>query len=147
MTTLGHVVLYVKDLEKSLNFYKDIVGLSLRGKVFNDRAAVLSGGSTHHELMLIEVGQAPGPLQGKRLGLYHIGWKIGDDIAVLKQVHERLAAIHYPVNGTSDHTISQSLYLHDPDGNEIELYVDDPDYDWQNNDDWMESPVKPLKMD
>ncbi len=53
----------------------------------------------------------------------------------------------YPVAGLSDHTISQSIYLRDPDGNELELYVDDPDYDWKNDDGWMEAPVKPLDLD
>ena len=70
MTKLGHIVLYVKDLDNSANFYRDIVRLSAQGKIFNDRAAVLTGGNTHHELMLIQVGSAPGPLHGKRIGLY-----------------------------------------------------------------------------
>ena len=147
MTQLGHVVLYVKDLARSLKFYTEIVGLDLRGTVFNDRAAILSGGDTHHELMLIQVGPAPGPLHGKRLGLYHIGWKIGNDIAALKELHARLTALDYPIIGLSDHSISQSLYLPDPDGNEIELYVDNPDYDWRNNRDWMDTPVKPLTLE
>jgi catechol 2,3-dioxygenase len=55
--------------------------------------------------------------------------------------------MHCPIDGLSDHTISQSIYLRDPDGNEVELYVDAPDYDWNNNDDWMEAPVKPLVLD
>ena len=60
MTELGHVVYYVRNLEASLGFYRDAVGLALVGKLFNGRAALLSGGRTHHELLLIEVGEAGG---------------------------------------------------------------------------------------
>jgi catechol 2,3-dioxygenase len=147
MTTLGHVVFYVRDLQTSVKFYTDIVGLELKGSIFNSRAALLSGGSTHHELLLIQVGSADGPLQGKRIGLYHVGWKVGDSLAVLKTLYQRLLAMDYPVDGLSDHTISQSIYLRDPDGNEVELYVDAPDYDWKSNGDWMEAPVKPLILE
>ena len=147
MTTLGHVVFYVRDLQTSVKFYTDIVSLELKGSIFNNRAALLSGGSTHHELLLIQVGSADGPLQGKRIGLYHVGWKVGDSLAVLKTLYQRLLAMDYPVDGLSDHTISQSIYLRDPDGNEVELYVDAPDYDWKSNDDWMEAPVKPLILE
>ncbi len=147
MTTLGHVVFYVRDLQTSVKFYTDIVGLDLKGFIFNNRAALLSGGSTHHELLLIQIGSADGPLQGKRIGLYHVGWNVGDSLATLKALYEKLRAMDYPVDGLSDHTISQSIYLRDPDGNEVELYVDDPDYDWKNDDGWMEAPVKPLDLD
>lgn len=146
MTTLGHVVFYVRDLQTSVKFYTDIVGLDLKGFIFNNRAALLSGGSTHHELLLIQIGSADGPLQGKRIGLYHVGWKVGDSLAALKTLYEKLRVINYPVDGLSDHTISQSIYLRDPDGNELELYVDDPDYDWKDDDGWMEAPVKPLDL-
>jgi catechol 2,3-dioxygenase len=146
MANLGHVVFYVRDLERSVKFYTEIVGLGLSGKIFNDRAALLSGGSTHHELLLIQVGEAQGPMHGKRIGLYHVGWRIGESIDELKAVYNKLNELGYPVDGLSDHTISQSIYLRDPDGNEVELYVDDPDYDWENDDSWMEAPVKPLSM-
>ncbi len=143
---LGHVVLYVKDLQISSRFYTELVGLQICGEIFNGRASLLTGGSTHHELLLIEVGEAPGPMQGNRIGLYHIGWKVGDSLAELKNVYEKLAQANYPVSGLSDHTISQSIYLHDPDGNEIELYVDNPAIDWRNDKSWQLAPVKPLKL-
>ena len=144
MANLGHVVFYVRDLERSVSFYTQIVGLGLRGRIFNGRAALLSGGSTHHELLLIQVGEADGPMRGKRIGLYHVGWKIGDSLDDLSALYKRLTGSGYPIDGLSDHTISQSIYLTDPDGNEVELYVDNPDYDWKNDDSWMEAPVKPL---
>lgn len=146
MTNLGHVVFYVRDLERSVRFYTEVVGLGLSGMIFNGRAALLSGGSTHHELLLIQVGEAQGPMHGRRIGLYHIGWKVGDSIDELKSLYNRLIDLDYPIDGLSDHTISHSIYLRDPDGNEVELYVDNPDYDWSNDDSWMEAPVKPLNL-
>lgn len=144
MANLGHVVFYVRDLDRSVKFYTDVVGLGLSGTIFNNRAALLSGGSTHHELLLIQVGEAQGPVQGKRIGLYHVGWKIGDTLDALRDRFNRILELGYDIDGVSDHTISQSIYLRDPDGNEVELYVDNPDFDWRNDDSWMETPVKPL---
>jgi catechol 2,3-dioxygenase len=146
MTNLGHVVFYVRDLERSVNFYTEVVGLGLSGMIFNGRAALLSGGSTHHELLLIQVGEAQGPVHGRRIGLYHVGWKIGDSIEQLKALYDKLNELDYPIDGLSDHTISHSIYLRDPDGNEVELYADNPDYDWSTDNSWMEAPVKPLNL-
>lgn len=143
---LGHVVYYVRNLQASIRFYTDALGLGLRGKIFKQKAALLTGGRTHHELLLIEVGEADGPLTGKRIGLYHVGWKVGNSLQQLRQCHQRLTELGYKVSGMSDHTVSQSLYLHDPDGNEVEFYVDNPAYDWRHNDSWLEAPVKPLKL-
>lgn len=146
MAELGHVVLYVRDLEDSSAFYSEVVGLRQIGRIFNNRGALFSGGRTHHELLLIEVDDAPGPLQGRRLGLYHIGWKVGDKLDDLREALQRVEAFGAEVDGLANHTVSQSLYVRDPDGNEIELYVDDPDYDWAESDEWMEAPVKGLDL-
>lgn len=146
MPELGHVVLYVRELRRSLAFYRDVVGLNVVGEIFDGHAAMLSGGRTHHELLLIEVGNAPGPIAGRRIGLYHIGWKIGDSLAELRAMKQRLEQRKVDIDGDSDHTVSQSLYVRDPDGNELELYVDDPAIDWTADRSWMEAPVKPLRL-
>ena len=146
MTELGHVVFYVRELERSVQFYTNIVGLSMKGKIFNDKAAILTGGRTHHELLLIQVGEAEGPMRGQRIGLYHTGWKIGDSLDELKMKFQQLNNMNYPIDGMSDHLVSHSLYLQDPDGNEIELYVDNPDYDWREDNSWMDTPVRPLNL-
>lgn len=146
MAQLGHVVFYVRNLERSLAFYRDVVGLELVGRIFRGKAAMLTGGRTHHELLLIEVGNQPGPPAGARVGLYHVGWKVGDTLDVLRAARERVRNAGYDIDGESDHTVSQSLYLRDPDGNEIELYVDDPSVDWRNDLTWLEVPVKPLQL-
>ncbi|MDH3637818.1 MAG: VOC family protein [Gammaproteobacteria bacterium] len=146
MAELGHIVLYVRDLEQSVNFYSAVVNLDVQGRIFDGRGALLSGGRTHHELLLIEVGDAPGPLTGRRLGLYHTGWKVGDSLDELRAARDRVNAHGTAIDGISDHVVSQSLYLRDPDGNEVELFVDDPNLDWRSNRDWLDTPVKPLKL-
>lgn len=146
MTELGHIVYYVRNLDVSIRFYRDAVGLSLSGKLFNNRAAVLTGGRTHHELLLIQVADADGPQTGRRIGLYHAGWKVGDDMEALKRVKARIEKHGYVIDNMADHTISQSLYLRDPDGNEVELYVDNPECNWKEDNSWMQAPVKPLQF-
>ena len=146
MTELGHIVYYVKDLERSVNFYRDVLQLDVKGKIFHNQAAILTGGRTHHELLLIQVGDAKGPLFGKRIGLYHAGWKVGNSLAELSAAKQRCQQYAVQIDGESDHTVSQSLYIRDPDGNEIELFVDDPNFDWASDDSWMEAPVKPLQI-
>jgi catechol 2,3-dioxygenase len=139
-------VYYVRNLEASLRFYRDAVGLEAGGKILNGRAVLLSGGRTHHELLLIAVGDAQGPLTGKRIGLYHVGWKIGESLEAMTQARTRILQLGYSIDGQSDHTVSQSLYLRDPDGNEVELFVDNPAFDWKSDASWMEAPVKPLVL-
>ena len=146
MSELGHVVLYVRELKRSAAFYTEIVGLRQVGVLFGHRAAAFTGGRTHHELLLIEVGAAPGPLHGRRIGLYHMGWRVGTGLDDLRAVRDRLRAHNWSIDGQADHTVSQSLYVSDPDGNEIELYVDDPTVDWRSSTDWLEAPVKPLTL-
>ena len=146
MAELGHVVFYVRDLQASMRFYTEVVGLALQGMIFRGRGALLSGGRTHHELLLLEVGDVGGPLQGRRIGLYHTGWKVGEDIADLKAAMQRVTSMGVEIEGIADHTITQSIYLKDPDGNEVELYVDDPGVDWRNDASWMSAPVKTLDL-
>ena len=145
---LGHIVFYVKDLEISLRFYEKILGWE---RIISDtlpfNAAALSSGRTHHELLLIEVGDAPKSPIGRRLGFYHAAFKIGNSIEELKSAYKDLMKYGMDIIGTSDHTVSKSIYLLDPDGNEIELYIDDSRYDWKNNPTLVLSPIKSLSLD
>ena len=143
---LGHVVFYVKDLNRSLAFYRDLLGFQEIGTTFGGAAAALTSGRTHHELLLIEVGPAPGPPPGPRLGLYHIGIKVGDSLNELRAAKQDLERAGVPITGMSDHTVSQSLYLTDPDGNEVELYVDADPTLWEKNPAAVLSPIKPLRL-
>lgn len=143
---LGHVVFYVKDLKRSLAFYRDLLGFTEIGRIFDGKAAALTSGRTHHELLLIEVGEAPRTPSGRRLGLYHIGIKVGDSLAELRDAEQELKRAGVPIAGMSDHTVSQSLYLKDPDGNEVELYVDADPKIWRDDPAAVLSPIKPLKL-
>lgn len=143
---LGHVVFYVANLERSLAFYRDLLGFNEIGRIFNGTAAALTSGRTHHELLLIQVGDAPGPLTGRRRGLYHIGIKIGDSLNELRAAKRELEQAGVGINGMSDHTVSQSLYLEDPDGNEVELYVDADEAIWKADPEAVLSPIKPLVL-
>ncbi|HEY6377970.1 MAG TPA: VOC family protein [Candidatus Dormibacteraeota bacterium] len=145
---LGHVVLYVRSLERSAAFYGDLLGwprITPAGLPFP--AAAFSSGRTHHELLLIEVGPDARPLQGgRRVGLYHIGLKVGDSDDELREAVAQLREAGTPVVGMSDHTVTHSLYVLDPDGNEIELYVDMPGVDWKTNPEAVMAPVRPLAL-
>ena len=143
---LGHVVFYVKNLERSLAFYRDLLGFKEVGRVFGGAAAALTSGRTHHELLLIQVGDVPGPMTGRRRGFYHIGIKVGDNLDELRTAKGELEQAGIEIEGMSDHTVSQSLYLRDPDGNEVELYVDADETTWKNNPAAAVSPIKPLRL-
>lgn len=143
---LGHVVLYVENLRRSVEFYSDLLGLESYGTIFNGKAAVLTSGRTHHELLLIEVGPAPGPLAGRRLGLYHVGWCIGNTLEQLIQAKNQLIEAGIQIDGITDHTITKSIYVKDPDGNELELYIDCPEIDWKTDSSWIENPIKALNI-
>jgi len=143
---LGHVVFYVRNLDRSLAFYRDLLGFSEVGRIFSGKAAALTSGRTHHELLLIEVGDTPGPPEGRRIGLYHIGIKIGDTLDELRTAARELELAGVTITGASDHTVSQSLYLLDPDGNEIELYVDADPTIWEQNPAAVLAPIKPLRL-
>ncbi|MDH4328884.1 MAG: VOC family protein [Nitrospira sp.] len=143
---LGHVVFYVRDLERSLAFYRDLLGFQEVGRIFNGMAAALTSGRTHHELLLIQVGDAPGPPSGRRRGFYHIGIKVGDSLDELRAAKRELDTSGIVIDGMSDHTVTQSLYLRDPDGNEVELYVDADESLWKNNPAAVLSPIKPLTL-
>jgi catechol-2,3-dioxygenase len=109
--------------------------------------AAFSSGRTHHELLLIEVGEGAEPLpNGQHLGLYHFGLKIGDSDEDLKEALATLEEAGVVVNGATDHTVTHSLYIQDPDGNEIELYIDVPGADWRNDPDLFFSRPKGLEL-
>lgn len=123
---LGHVVLFVKDVEQSQRFYGETLGWrEVRREGARPNTATFSTGRTHHELYLMQVGDDAQPVQrGRRLGLYHIGVKIGTTDEELRDALAELHEAGVEVVGSSDHGFTHSLYILDPDGNEIELYID-----------------------
>ena len=141
---LGHLVLYVRNIERSAHFYETVLGWHRLPSPPHIPVALFSGGRTHHELLLIEVGEDATPIpQGHRIGLYHFGLKIGDTIDELKTAMHELETQGISYAGT-DHTVTNSLYIADPDGNEIELYIDVPGIDWKNEPELLLRQARPL---
>jgi len=133
---LGHLVLYVSDIERSREFYRDVLGWSELPLPSGARApiAAFSSGRTHHELLLIEVGPDATPVpEGRRLGMYHFGLKVGESDDELREARDRLVAAGARITGATDHGVTHSLYIEDPDGNEIELYVDVQPARWKDD--------------
>jgi catechol 2,3-dioxygenase len=149
---LGHLVLYVHNAERSAAFYRDVLGWRQIFSAPEDGPAGVAAfsapsGRTHHELLLIEVGpQAQAVPAGRRVGLYHFGLKVGDSDDQLREALTVLKANGVEVVGASDHTVTHSLYILDPDGNEIELYVDVPGVDWRSDPALVAAPVRPLSL-
>jgi catechol 2,3-dioxygenase len=144
---LGHAVLYVHDLERSRHFYRDVLGFPELPGAFAGGAAAFGNGRTHHELLLIEVGAAAAPIPaGRRVGLYHLGFKIGTTDDELRDAIRELQAAGVEMVGASDHAVTHSLYVLDPDGNEIELYIDVQPERWRDDPGAVMAPVKPLRI-
>lgn len=143
ISELGHVVLYVSNLKVSADFYRDVLGFNEIAR--SGGTALFSGGRTHHELLLIEVGGLPKEPSYPSPGLYHIGFKIGDGHQAIVDAYEYLSAKGVKIVGTADHTVTHSIYILDPNGNELELYSDIGD-GWKNDPKQVLAPVKPLKL-
>lgn len=142
---LGHVVLYVTNIEKVANFYRDTLGfpeIHREGPI-----ALFSSGRTHHEMLLIEIGGTPKPLHhAAEPGLYHIGFKVADSHEELKTVYKELQEQNVPILGLTDHGVTHSIYVADPDGNELELYADVSD-EWKTNPMAVLAPARLLNLD
>ena len=150
---LGYIVLYVRNLATSTRFYRDVLGWEpiFSGAdaelPFPAAAFISSSHRTHHELLLIEVGERAAPLpRGRRVGMYHFGLKVGDSDDELRDALHSLQTNGVELVGATDHGMTHSLYISDPDGNEIELYVDVPGVDWNDPELWAKPVLRPLRL-
>ena len=126
--TIGHVHLKVADLERSLAFYCGVLGFELTARL--PQAAFVSAGGYHHHIALNTWESRGGsPPPHGATGLYHVAILYPTRLA-LADALRRLTAAGIPLDGASDHGVSEALYLHDPDGNGIELYRDRPREEW-----------------
>ena len=131
---IGHVHLKVADLDRALRFYRDILGFTLTQR-FGTQAAFLAAGSYHHHLGLNTWESLDGawPPAGST-GLYHHAI-LYPDRPSLADALRRVMEAGIPLEGASDHGVSEALYLRDPDGNGVELYRDRPEAEWPRHPD------------
>ncbi|MBI3649204.1 MAG: VOC family protein [Actinobacteria bacterium] len=121
---IGHVVLRVRDLERSTRFY-ELLGFRKVGQIGSMMAFFTCTGENHHDLALQAMGPtAPSP-PPSAVGLYHVAIRLPSDDHVRRAFHELVNA-GADIVGASDHGVSHSLYITDPDGIELELYADVP---------------------
>jgi catechol 2,3-dioxygenase len=133
-TRIGHVHLKVSNLQRALDFYCGVLGFELQQR-YGSQAAFISAGGYHHHIGLntweSEGGSPPPP---GATGLFHVAI-LYPARADLADALRRLAAHKVPLDGASDHGVSEALYLHDPDLNGIELYWDKPESQWPRKPD------------
>lgn len=126
---IGHVHLRVADLERAIDFYSGLLGFEITQR-YGPGAAFLSAGGYHHHIGLNtweSLGGAPPPPGST--GLYHLAI-LYPTRAELGDALRRLVEVGWPLEGASDHGVSEALYLSDPDGNGVELYWDRPEAEW-----------------
>ena len=133
-TRIGHAHLKVADIERSLKFYKDLLGFEVM-QHYGTNAVFLSAGGYHHHIGLntwYSKNVPPAPVRSA--GLFHVAilYPTRKDLAVILK---RLIEANYPLTGASDHGVSEALYLNDPDQNGIELYWDRPRDQWPRDKD------------
>jgi catechol 2,3-dioxygenase len=132
-TTIGHIHLKVSDLERSVNFYTEIIGFELTTRM-GRQAAFLSAGGYHHHLGLNTWQSAGGPPAPEHsTGLYHFAILLPNRKELARTV-QRLIDHNWPIEGAVDHGPTEGIYLSDPDQNGIELYYDRPRDQWPHDD-------------
>jgi catechol 2,3-dioxygenase len=131
---VGHVHLKVSDLDRAVDFYRDVLGFEEQARMGN-QAAFLSAGGYHHHLGLNTWQSAGGdrPAPGTT-GLFHAAFLYPTRAALARAV-QRVIDSGVQLTGASDHGVSEAIYLNDPDGNGIELYWDRPQEEWPRTSD------------
>ena len=146
-TKVGHIHLTVSDLKRALGFYRDLLGFSVSAR-YGESAVFLSAGGYHHHIGLntwAGVGATPPPFG--HTGLYHVAF-LYPNRKELALVLRQLLEAGYPLDGSADHGVSEAVYMRDPDGNGVELYVDRPRSEWKvSNDGMVEMVTKPLDLE
>lgn len=133
--SLGHVVLKVRDLARSTEFYTKVLGLKEVARR-EGHMVFFAIEDNHHDLAVVQMGADAPAASAKATGLAHVAFKIGDDLGALRDAKAWLEANGVEIDRIHDHKVSQSIYFHDPDGNQIEVFVDgDPKI-------WRETPQR-----
>lgn len=132
-TRIGHIHLKVADLDRSLRFYRDVLGFQITQR-YGSRAVFLAAGDYHHHIALNTWESLRGdPPATGTTGLYHLAI-LYPTRAALGDALRRLQRAGIALDGAADHGVSEALYLRDPDGNGVELYYDRPREHWPHDD-------------
>ena len=132
-TRIGDVHLKVADIDRTLGFYRDVLGFEITQR-YGDEAVFLSAGGYHHHIALNTWESAGGPPPARgTTGLYHLAI-LYPSRATLADALLRLDRAGIGLDGASDHGVSEALYLRDPDGNGVELYRDRPHAEWPRDE-------------
>ncbi len=126
---IGHVHLKVADLDRALGFWVGVLGFELMQRYGQGAAFVSAGGYHHHIGLNVWHSRGGPPPPENATGLYHVAIRYPDR-RTLADALRRLIAAGIPLDGASDHGVSEALYLRDPDGNGVELYRDRPKEQW-----------------
>lgn len=126
---VGHVVLKVRDLEKAKQFYVDFLGMTI-GNENPERGMFLRFNDYHHDIAIFKTGDDAEPPKDNQVGLVHVALVCDSDEAV-RGYYDRAREQGVEITGWTDHDVTHSLYLKDPEGNTIELYAETA-YDWRN---------------
>lgn len=145
-TKIGHIHLTVSNLERAIKFYRDILGFQIT-QYYGDQAVFLSAGGYHHHIGLNTwAGENAAPPPSGHTGLYHFAI-LYPSRKELAKVVKRLFEVNYKLDGASDHGVSESIYITDPDGNGIELYADRNKENWPvNSKGHLEMTTKKLNV-
>ncbi|MSS72978.1 MAG: glyoxalase [Candidatus Latescibacteria bacterium] len=128
-TVIGHVHLKVADLDRALAFYCGVLGFEITQRMDTSAAFLSAGGYHHHIALNTWESRGGSPPPPGTTGLYHVAIRYPDR-AALADALRRLQNAGIPLEGASDHGVSEALYLRDPDQNGIELYRDRPEAEW-----------------
>jgi catechol 2,3-dioxygenase len=141
---IGAVSLAVSDIARSADFYGHVLGLELVAQ--DDEIAQLA--APHHDLPALQLHQLPNPVAAspEHTGLFHVAW-LHPGRAQLAATVERLLRARWPIDGASDHGVSEALYLSDPDGLGIEIYADRPREQWPMSADGSEIAMFTAPLD
>jgi catechol 2,3-dioxygenase len=130
---VGHVQLNVRDLERAVAFYSGVLGLREVGRYQGNTAFFSATGENHHDLALREVGPAAPAPKPDAIGLCHVALKIGTSRTVLRAAKAHVEKAGVRILRIENHRVSESIYLSDPDGNEVELYIDNDPRIWKDD--------------